>query len=88
MTRTSQASTKRRSIVDPRLEKPLLHLHSANDIDSFWKAIQQTIDAALPVDLTRKQRAASELLAADPMPVPETIEELKAELGEIRSGPP
>jgi DNA-binding CsgD family transcriptional regulator len=48
MKRRSQASTKRRSIVDPKLEKPLLHLHSAIDIDSFWKAIQQTIDAALP----------------------------------------
>jgi hypothetical protein len=48
MKRPSKASIRQRSIVDPTLEKPLLHLHSAIDIDSFWKAIQQTIDAALP----------------------------------------
>ena len=48
MKRRSKASTKRRSIVDPILEKPLLHLHGATDIDSFWKAIQQVIAAALP----------------------------------------
>jgi len=30
------------------LEKPLLHLHAAIDIDSFWKAVQQAIEAALP----------------------------------------
>ena len=48
MKRRSQASVERRSIIDPILEKPLLHLHAAIDIDSFWKAIQQTIDAALP----------------------------------------
>jgi DNA-binding CsgD family transcriptional regulator len=48
MKQPSKASIKQRSIVVPTLEKPLLHLHSAIDIDSFWKAIQQTIDAALP----------------------------------------
>src|SRR5438132_4899101 len=39
---------KRRSIVDPIVEKPLLHLHAAIDIDSFWKAVRQAIEAALP----------------------------------------
>ena len=48
MKRRSKASTRRRSIVDPTLEKPLLHLHAATDIDSFWRAVQQTIEAALP----------------------------------------
>ncbi len=48
MKRHPKASIKRRSIVDPTLEKPLLHLHGATDIDSFWKAIQQVIEAALP----------------------------------------
>jgi DNA-binding CsgD family transcriptional regulator len=48
MKRRSKASTKRRSIVDPILEKPLLHLHGATDIDSFWKAVQQVVAAALP----------------------------------------
>src|SRR5438105_13102667 len=48
MKRRSKASTKRRSIVDSTLEKPLLNLHAATDIDSFWKAVQQVIEAALP----------------------------------------
>src|SRR5438128_1166126 len=48
MKQRSKASIKRRSIVDPTLEKPLLHLHAAIDIGSFWKAIRQTIEAALP----------------------------------------
>src|SRR3989442_7015260 len=48
MKRRSKASIKRRSIVDPTLEKPLLDLHAATDIDSFWKAVRQVIDAALP----------------------------------------
>ena len=48
MKRRSKAPTKRRLIVDPILEKPLLHLHGATDIDSFWNAVQQVIAAALP----------------------------------------
>src|SRR5438034_2967831 len=36
------------SIVDRGLEKPLLHLHAANNADSFWDAVQDVIEAALP----------------------------------------
>jgi len=43
MKRRSKASARRRSIVDPTLEKPLLHLHAATDIDSFWHAVQQQL---------------------------------------------
>jgi hypothetical protein len=53
---------------------------------SVAAVIRDAIDAALPVDLPKKQRAASALLGAEPMPVPEMVEELKAELDEIRSG--
>jgi hypothetical protein len=53
---------------------------------SVAAVIRDAIDAALPADLAKKQRAANALLAAEPMPVPETVEELKTELGEIRSG--
>jgi len=45
--------------------------------------IREAIDQALPVELDRRRRAANELLAAEPVPVPETVEELKAE---IRAG--
>jgi DNA-binding CsgD family transcriptional regulator len=48
MKRRGKASMKRQSIVDPTLEKPLLRLHGATDIDSFWKAVQEVIEAALP----------------------------------------
>jgi predicted transcriptional regulator len=41
--------------------------------------IREAIDQALPVELERKRRAADELLAAEPVEVPETVEELKAE---------
>jgi hypothetical protein len=53
---------------------------------SIAAVIRDAIDAALPGDLAKRQRAASALLAAEPMPVPGTVEELKAELDEIRSG--
>jgi len=53
---------------------------------SVAAVIRDAIDAALPADLAKKESAAKALLAAEPMPVPETIRELKAELDEIRSG--
>jgi len=52
---------------------------------SVAAVIRDAIDQALPVDLERKRRAAQELLAAEPIPVPD-IDELKRELDEIRSG--
>src|SRR5215469_6249903 len=42
------ASAGVQSILDPILEKPLLRLHAATDVDSFWKAVQNVIQAALP----------------------------------------
>jgi DNA-binding CsgD family transcriptional regulator len=48
MKRRSKANARPQSIVDPILEKPLLHLHAANDVDSFWGAVQGVIGAALP----------------------------------------
>jgi DNA-binding CsgD family transcriptional regulator len=48
MKRRSKASAGLQSIFDPRLEKPLLHLHAAINVDSFWQAVQDVIRAALP----------------------------------------
>ena len=48
MKRRSKATARLRSIGDPRLEKPLLHLHAAINVDSFWEAVQDVIRAALP----------------------------------------
>lgn len=47
---------------------------------SVAAVIRDAIDQALSIDPERKRRAADELLAAEPTPVPETVEELKAEL--------
>src|SRR5204862_8001866 len=48
MNRRSKATTRRQSVLDPTLKKPLLHLHAAIDVDSFWKGVQDVIEAALP----------------------------------------
>ena len=48
MKRRSRVHTRLQSIVDPTLEKPLLHLHAAIDVDSFWRAVQDVLEAALP----------------------------------------
>ena len=42
-----KASAGLQSVLDPTLEKPLLRLHAATDVDSFWKAVQDVIEAAL-----------------------------------------
>ena len=51
---------------------------------SVAAVIRDAIDEALAVDLEGKRRAADALLAAEPIPVPETFEELKAEIGNAR----
>jgi hypothetical protein len=48
MRRGSKVSARLQSIIDPRLEKPLLHLHAAINVDLFWKAVQDVMEAALP----------------------------------------
>lgn len=53
---------------------------------SVAAVIRDAIDAALPADREKRQRAAAAILAAEPMAVPDTVEELKAELDEIRGG--
>src|SRR2546430_15118265 len=47
MKRRSKETASLQSISDPRLEKPLLHLHAAIDADSFWQAVQDVIGVAL-----------------------------------------
>ncbi len=48
MKRISRAGMKREAVIDPSLEKPLLSLHAAMNLGSFWKAIQQLLAAAIP----------------------------------------
>ena len=46
--RQRKATLRVQSIVDPTLERPLLNLHAAIDVDSFWKAVQNVIQAGPP----------------------------------------
>jgi len=48
MERRSKARARLQSILDIGLEKPLLHLHAAINVDSFWNAVQEVIGAAVP----------------------------------------
>src|SRR6266702_6613873 len=48
MKRITRVGTKREPVIDPSLEKPLLSLHAAMDVGSFWKAVQQLVSAAMP----------------------------------------
>jgi hypothetical protein len=50
---------------------------------SVAAVIRDAIDQALPADLEEKRAAWEELKRAEPMPVPETVEELKAEIDEL-----
>jgi hypothetical protein len=47
--------------------------------------VREAIDAALPDDAGTKREAMRRILEAELIPVPETVEELKAELREARS---
>lgn len=44
--------------------------------------IRDAIDRFLPSDAAKKRAALDAILAADPIPVPERVEELKAEIAE------
>ena len=46
--------------------------------------IRDAIDQALPGDLEKKRAAWEELKKAKPIPLPDTVEELKAEIRESR----
>jgi DNA-binding CsgD family transcriptional regulator len=48
MKRISRDGRKRESVIDSTLEKPLLCLHAAMNVGSFWKAIEQLLAAAIP----------------------------------------
>jgi DNA-binding CsgD family transcriptional regulator len=43
-----RAGNNLKPMIDPALEKPLLCLHAAMNVGSFWKAIQQLLSVAIP----------------------------------------
>src|ERR1700747_138440 len=48
MRRTSRVDMKREAGIDPYLEKPVLSLHAAMNVRSFWKTSHQLLAAAIP----------------------------------------
>ena len=38
---------KREPVIGPSLEKPLLKLHRAKDVKSFWKAVHRLLSASI-----------------------------------------
>lgn len=53
---------------------------------SVARVIREAIDAYVPTSDAKRAAAAKRILEAEPMPVPATVEEFRAELDEIRSG--
>src|ERR1043166_2254573 len=41
-------SSKTQPVTNPALEKPLLKLHRAIDVRSFWKAVHRLLSASIP----------------------------------------
>jgi hypothetical protein len=61
-------------VIDPALEGPLLSLHRAMDVNSFWKAVQQVLSAAMPnrvIGLTLQHTPILPLIARWTQPMPQ-----------------
>jgi DNA-binding CsgD family transcriptional regulator len=43
-----RTSRKNQPVINPALEKPLLKLHRAMDVESFWKAVHRVFSASIP----------------------------------------
>lgn len=63
---------RRGSLLDPAVEKHLLDLHGAMDLDSFWKATRQLLSSAVPnqvLGLTLQHNPVSSLVARWTLPI-------------------
>jgi DNA-binding CsgD family transcriptional regulator len=61
------------SIIDPAIEKPLLRLHRAMNVRSFWKSVQQLLSAAMPnrvIGLTLQHNPVLPMIARWTRPMP------------------
>ena len=55
---------------------------------SVAAVIRDAIDRAIPADLAKKRAAAKAILEPEPMPVPATVHELKAEIADASDRSP
>jgi DNA-binding CsgD family transcriptional regulator len=61
-------------VIDPALERPLLNLHRAMDVNSFWRAVQQVLAVAIPncvIGLTFRPNPALPIIVRWTRPIPE-----------------
>ena len=70
----NRSSTGKRHnlVIDPALEKPLLNLHRALNVGSFWRAVQQLLCAATPnrvIRLSLQHNPILPLIARSTQPV-------------------
>src|SRR6478672_10225976 len=62
----SWLGSKRESVIGPALEKPLLKLHRAKDVKSFWKAVYRLLSASIAyhnVGLLLQQNPSAPVIA-------------------------
>ena len=71
-----RARTNSEPVIDPALERPLLKLHRALDVNSFWGAARQVLSVTMPncaIGLTLRRNPVSPIIARWTRPVPENF---------------
>ena len=74
MKRTPRVGMKRESMIEPALEKPLLGLHAAMNVDALWKATQRLLCAAIPnraIGLALQPKPILPVLVRWTLPIPD-----------------
>src|SRR6266508_2888150 len=74
MKRTPRVGRKRESMIEPALEKPLLGLHAAMNVDALWKATQRLICAAIPnrmIGLALQHKPILPMIVRWTLPIPD-----------------
>jgi DNA-binding CsgD family transcriptional regulator len=69
-----KTGSKREAVIDPLLERPLLGLHRAMNVDSFWKAVQRLLSAAIPnrlMGLTLQHNPILPMITRWTLPMPD-----------------
>ncbi len=74
MKRTPRVGMKRESMIEPALEKPLLGLHAAMNVDALWKATQRLLCAAIPnrvIGLALQHKPILPMIVRWTLPIPD-----------------
>jgi len=74
MKRTPRVGMKREPMIEPALEKPLLGLHAAMNVEALWKATQRLLCAAMPnrvIGLALQHKPILPMVARWTLPMPD-----------------